>query len=112
MGGSMVKNKKFGTKTLKYYQKELPTLGKKIREARKAKHITQSQLAQMIGLSDKSISAIEVGRTEPSITKMQAIASVLGKSLNYFSTDQDRYYLLEKKIDQLIEELLSFRGKI
>ncbi len=45
--------------------------------ARKAKNMTQAEVAELSGLSPKSISAIERGRMTGSVKTWQAIAAAL-----------------------------------
>jgi len=46
-------------------------------EIRRKKNMSQCELANKIGLSQKAISAIETGRRRPSVDTAQAIGSVL-----------------------------------
>ena len=57
--------------------------GKKIRELRKAKNLTMSELANICKISQSYISDLENGNVKnPSITKMEKIAEALGVSLD------------------------------
>jgi transcriptional regulator with XRE-family HTH domain len=53
------------------------TTGEKIRAARKAKHMTMSQLAEMTGLSVPAISRYELGERTPRMDKLFVIANAL-----------------------------------
>lgn len=90
------------TKTVDYFKQHLPKIGKRIREARQAKGLTQSELAEAIGISDKSVSALEVGRVEPSITQMQAIAQALEKPIGSFTGEKAS--MVEAKFETLMQE--------
>lgn len=57
--------------------KEDRTIGQKIRMLRKNKKLTQSQLANMIGISTISIRKYEAGDREPSNTTIRVIAAAL-----------------------------------
>lgn len=53
-------------------------IGTRIKEMRKARNITQIQLAQMTGISQSSISAIEKLTNNPSAATLKLIAAALG----------------------------------
>ncbi len=48
------------------------------------KRITQEDLAQAIGVSDKSISAYESERTDPPLKILEKIAETTDQNLSYF----------------------------
>lgn len=58
-------------------------LGKYIREYRKAKGLTQSELANRVGVSHIAISAIERGTSVPTADHLFDIATELDMSLDY-----------------------------
>ena len=53
-------------------------LGQRIKEVRKAKNITQEELAEKIGIGTSNISYIENGKFAPSIENFAKITEVLG----------------------------------
>ena len=55
--------------------------GAMIKRLREKRAITQQQLAEKIGVSDKAISKWETGRGYPDITLIEPLASVLGVSV-------------------------------
>ena len=57
-------------------------IGKFILEMRKQKGLTQKELAEMIGISDKTISKWECGNSMPDISYLEALCSSLGISVN------------------------------
>lgn len=60
----------------------LPELGQKLREARKAHHLSQGELAGSLGMSRATISAIENGTVgEIGVRKLMALATALGLEL-------------------------------
>jgi transcriptional regulator with XRE-family HTH domain len=60
----------------------LPELGQKLREARKARHLSQGELAGTLGMSRATISAIENGTVgEIGIRKLMALATAVGLEL-------------------------------
>jgi len=52
-----------------------------IKKLREEQGITQSQLAKMIGVSDKAVSKWETGRAYPDITLLEPLAGTLGVSV-------------------------------
>jgi putative transcriptional regulator len=54
----------------------------KMKSARVAKDLSQQQLADLIGVSRQTISAIEKGDYNPTINLCIAICRVLGKTLD------------------------------
>lgn len=56
----------------------LTKLGKRIRELRLEKHLSQEKLAEAAKLSPQHVADIEHGRTNPTVTSLAGIASGLG----------------------------------
>ena len=54
----------------------------RLKSARAALDISQQQLAEMVGVSRQTISAIEKGDYNPTITLCISICKVLGKTLD------------------------------
>jgi Predicted transcriptional regulators len=52
-------------------------LGMRIREVRRARHLSQERLAEKVGVEPKQISRIEGGKSAPSLDTMEAIAKHL-----------------------------------
>ena len=50
----------------------------RVKQYRKAAHMTQSQLAESSGVSRQTISDIEIGKHEPTITVALLLARALG----------------------------------
>ncbi len=66
-------------------------MGKNIKmmETRKAKGLSQQQLANLLGVSRQTINAIEKGDYNPTIRLCVGIAKVLGLTLNDLFWDED-----------------------
>ena len=62
-------------------------MGKRIREARKQKKMTQWKLAEIIGVTDVYISEIERGNKMPSIPLFISIVEALDISADYLLRD-------------------------
>lgn len=61
---------------------EQQKIGKFIHDLRKEKELTQKQLADLVGVSDKTISKWETGRGIPDTAIMNELCQVLGISIN------------------------------
>ena len=57
---------------------------KRYRLAREAADLKQEQLAALIGVARTTIGEWEAGRTEPSASKLVALADVTGQSIDFF----------------------------
>ena len=92
-------------------------LGRKIKEIRKSKGITQERLAELIEMEPNSISVIESGRNFPTLTSLIKIANALNVSLpDFFSYDylndkKELKKLIVEKIEMLSEEQLRYLFK-
>lgn len=71
-------------------------IGQKIKQARKIKQITQEDLAKVIGVSDKSISAYESDRISPPIKVLEKIAENTDQAFSYFLEDTVESSILSK----------------
>ena len=92
---------------------ELKELAEKIRIARKHARLSQAALGQYIGVSDKSISSYEKGRSVPPIEKLKKIAQITNHPVQYFtdenvddSTIVSKLQTIEKELEE-IKELLQ-----
>jgi len=82
-------------------------LGKRIKEIRKSKGLTQEQLSEMINLETSSLSGIESGRFFPSLHVLEKIASVFEIELVEFfkfssvnfpeNIDEEIFNIIEKQ---------------
>ena len=64
-------------------------IGAYIAVKRKAQDLTQAQLAQKLGVSDKSVSKWERGVCLPDVSLFQDICGILGISINEFFAGDD-----------------------
>lgn len=58
-------------------------LAQQFKELRKSKHLTQTQLAEKIGLEKGAISKIENGKFNLTLATINKIASALGARVNF-----------------------------
>lgn len=81
-------------------------LGKRIKEIRKSKHLTQEQLAEYIGIETSSVSNIENGRYFPTAENLDKIMQIL-------QIVPTELFITEHNQEQaaLIQELVSAMNK-
>lgn len=88
---------------------QLSDLSHRIRSARNAAHLSQAELAQGIGVSDKSISAYEQGRSTPPFEKLKRIAHETNHPLSFFTEDNNREATIASKLASIERELLEVK---
>ena len=69
---------------------DLIKIGKYIAEKRKALGLTQKQLAEQLGMSDKSVSKWERGICLPDVSVYMELCGILGISMNEFLAGEDQ----------------------
>lgn len=60
----------------------------RLRQARKAKRMTQSELGALIGVQKTTVSGYESGNSYPDVLKIQSIINALGIDANYLWQDE------------------------
>jgi len=81
--------------------------GKKIKEYRKYKNLTQAQLAELVNVDDKHISCIESGKNFPSADLIERFS----KALNIEPKDLFEFYYLQNSKD-LKNDICSMLEKL
>jgi len=82
-------------------------LGKRIKEARLRTGMSQQQLADVVGVSDKTISAYEVGRVDPPLESLEKLSNATLHPIAYFIGDVQSN--IEAKLDRIAHELSDIR---
>ena len=83
-------------------------IGKFIAECRKQKNLTQMQLAEKLGLTDKAISKWERGMAMPDSSIMLALCDILGISVNELLSGEN---IITENNNQKNEQLLLDMAK-
>jgi transcriptional regulator with XRE-family HTH domain len=91
--------------TLVDKKKQLSDLAHRIRTARIAARLSQNALGKSIGVSDKSISAYEQGRSTPPISNLKKIAQTTRHPFNYFTQEDSGEATLAAKLLSIEREL-------
>lgn len=71
-----------------YYAEDAATLGDRITAGREAVGLSQGQLAERLGVKEKTIQAWENDRVEPRANRAQMLAGLLGVSLIWLLTGE------------------------
>lgn len=99
-------------------------IGKLIAECRKKKNLTQVELAEKLGVSDKSVSKWENGKCLPDVSLYKELCNILGITLNEFfagekikeieykaKADENLFLALENSVFTIKEKVDFFRQK-
>jgi len=82
-------------------------LGKRIREARLRSGLSQQDLAKAVGVSDKTISAYEVGRIDPPLDALDKLSSATEHPIGYFIGNVESN--VEARLKRIAEELVEVK---
>lgn len=82
--------------------------GKKIRQLRLDKNITQAELANLLNVSVSTIASYEIGRRKPRPDSLQTLADYFKVSVDYFTENVDDSYSPSTDID-FIKEFGDFK---
>ena len=92
--------------------------GKRIKELREARNLTQEQLAEMVGLEYQTISRIETGYYFTNFENLKNIANALNTDIKdlfdfeHIKLHKDLKNEIKNKIDHLSDKQLYFVNKI
>jgi len=84
--------------------------GARIRELRKSKGLSQDQLSEVIGIDQKHMSRIELGKSYPSLDRLVRIAEALNVSLPslfeymHLEDETERAQNIEEMLKELSED--------
>jgi transcriptional regulator with XRE-family HTH domain len=90
-------------------KKKLPELARRISTARTNAHLSQHELGANIGVSDKSISAYEKGRSQPPLKNLQKIADATYHPLAYFTQEKNDEGEIAAKLLSIERELAEVK---
>ena len=82
----------------------------KIREARKLARKSQKKLGDELGVSDKTVSAWESGRAEPSLDMLYDIGKATSQPINFFLRDQKGEYSIPSKLSEVAKRLEELKA--
>lgn len=86
------------------------SVGQRIRRARKEAGLSQKQLSQTLQISDKAVSAYEVGRTPVSFAILKRISGITHKPIAYFAAEaKEKDLNLQEKLNVIEKELWEIK---
>lgn len=98
-------------------KENLNELAKRIRAARQDARLSQSALGKAIGVSDKSVSSYEQGRSTPPFAKLRKIADATQRPISFFTQENtddatiaSKLLTIERELNE-VKKLLKKAGK-
>lgn len=87
------------------------SIGENIKKWRELRNLKQSELAELIGVSDKTVSSWEINRTEPKMGMVEKISSALNcKKTDIIGIDEtvdDDHYYLNDETREIAQEVFE-----
>ena len=84
--------------------------GKRLKEIRKSKHLTQEKVAELVGIETPNLSKIECGMHFPQPDKIEKLASALGVNVRELF-DFEHFIEKEEMIKYISSSVKSFELK-
>lgn len=79
-------------------------IGKKLKQLRRSKGLTQEQVAEKVDITRSTISNYEIGRRTPHLKDLSALAAVYGVGLDYFGiSKKDEAFELLARAKELFQ---------
>ena len=86
------------------------TFSDKIKRSREVAHLTQNELAQLVGVSQRTIASYESGGAKARRSTIEKLARALKVSVKFLSDDDCRDPLAEIEKDDYIEQAREMYG--
>ena len=89
------------------------TIAYKLKTLRKAKGLTQEQLAEAVGTNRATVAGYETGRRNPRLPDLQKFAEFFGIGLDYFgvATSDEVFDILARAKDVFASDVISKEEK-
>lgn len=87
-------------------------IGMFIRKLRDQNNLSQKRFASRLGLSDKTISAYETGKVQPSITTIKKICQSFNVDLQYFQLAPQSRDITYEKLMEIQSQILLLHDRI
>lgn len=85
------------------------TLGARVASLRRARGMTQAELAERIGVDGQTVQRLERGRVSTSLSRLETLALALGVDMAQFFTDADAPVPREELTVRELAVLTAFR---
>jgi len=79
----------------------------RLRQLRKANNVTQAQLAEAIGITDRACRRYESGENEPTLSILKAIADFFDVDMDFLAGRKNYYHKSDGQIATLQSEVLN-----
>lgn len=88
-------------------------LGQRIKDLRKQKHISQTELGKFVGVSQTTVTAWENGRAEPSSAFLSKLADLFNVTTDYLlgRPEKGNNNLTDEDLEEALDRAHSFSGK-
>ena len=86
---------------------EQEKIGSFISELRKEKKLTQEQLGEKLGVSQKSVSRWETGRNMPDISLLKSLASELGITVSEL-IEGEKQTIPDKRNEESVDQIIEY----
>ena len=87
-------------------------IGSRIKDLRKGKKMSQSDLGKIIGVSQTTVTAWETGRAEPSSAYISKLADFFNVSADYLLGRPEKNGTTKcDKIEDMLDSAMTFDGK-
>ena len=91
-------------------------IGQTIRDLRKLKKMSQSELAKVVGVSQTTVTAWETGKAEPSSSAISSLADYFNVTTDYLlgrpeKKDDNAHTADIEDLDKMMDNARSFGGK-
>lgn len=85
-------------------------IGERIKQARQEVGYSQKELGEALQLSDRTVSAYEVGRAQPSLSILKELSRVTSRPIGYFLDELEYSEIdLQLKVKRIEQELLEVK---
>lgn len=86
-------------------------IGKFISDLRKQKNLTQEQLAEKLGVTNRSISRWETGKTMPDLSLLKPLSELLGVTINELLSGELIKEHSQEKFEENITHTIDYTNK-